>query len=83
MTAMHYEFIAIPDQDVPRASNPLFQHLIDTCASETDKVISVWRSFAPEDMGFPSASEVVDGGRHTKAPIAVRAQVLRRVCRHS
>jgi len=38
---MKYDFIAIPEQDVPRASNPLFQHLLDTYASEADKVISV------------------------------------------
>ncbi len=49
---MHYEYIAIPEKDVPRAADALFQHLLDTYASETDKVISVWRGFAQEDLGF-------------------------------
>jgi uncharacterized damage-inducible protein DinB len=49
---MKYDFIAIPEQDVPRAGLPLFQHLLDTYASETDKVISVWRGFAQADMNF-------------------------------
>jgi hypothetical protein len=31
---MHYDFVAIPPSDVPRASNPLFQHLLDTYASD-------------------------------------------------
>jgi uncharacterized damage-inducible protein DinB len=67
MTVMHYDFIAIPEQDVARASNPLFQHLLDTYASETDKVVSVWRSFAQEDMGFrphPKSSTVADILKH-------------------
>ena len=27
---MNYDFIAIPDQDVPQATDPLFQHLVTT-----------------------------------------------------
>jgi uncharacterized damage-inducible protein DinB len=64
---MHYDFIAIPDQEVPRAANAIFQHLLDTYASETDKVISVWRSFAQEDLGFrphPKSSTVADILKH-------------------
>ena len=60
---MHYDFVAIPSQDVPRASNPLFQHLLDTYAGETHKVISVWHGFSPEDMAFrphPKSSTVAD-----------------------
>ena len=45
MQPMKYSFSAIADDDVPRASDPLFQHLIDTYASETNKVVSVWREF--------------------------------------
>jgi uncharacterized damage-inducible protein DinB len=60
---MHYDFVAIPPQDVPRAADPLFQHLLDTYAGETDKTISTWRSFAPEDLSFtPHAkSTTVEG----------------------
>src|SRR5260370_29634618 len=49
---MQYEYTAIPESAVPRASHPVFQHLLDTYASETSKMISVWREFRPEDMGF-------------------------------
>jgi uncharacterized damage-inducible protein DinB len=49
---MHYDFTAIPEQDVPQAVDSMFQHLLDTYASETDKTISVWRGFAPEDLSF-------------------------------
>lgn len=53
--AMQYEYIAISESAVPRASNAVFQHLLDTYASETSKVISVWREFRTEDMGFRAA----------------------------
>jgi uncharacterized damage-inducible protein DinB len=49
---MRYSFTAIPDTDIPRASNPVFQHLLDTYASETNKVIAVWQCFSPEDLDF-------------------------------
>jgi uncharacterized damage-inducible protein DinB len=53
--AMQYEYTAIQESAVPRASNAVFQHLLDTYASETSKVISVWREFRTEDMGFRAA----------------------------
>ncbi len=53
--AMQYEYTAIPESEVPRAAHPIFQHLLDTYASETSKVITVWRQFLPEDMPFKSA----------------------------
>jgi uncharacterized damage-inducible protein DinB len=52
---------------VPRASNPVFQHLLDTYASETSKVVSVWGEFAPADMSFKPAeksSSVLDIMKH-------------------
>ncbi len=64
---MKYDFIAIPEQDVPRARDPRFQHLLDTYASETDKVISVWRSFAQGDMDYrphPKSSTVAEILKH-------------------
>lgn len=64
---MHYDFIAIPDAEIPRAANPLFQHLLDTYASETDKVISVWRCFGQDDLNFrshPQSSTVGDILKH-------------------
>jgi uncharacterized damage-inducible protein DinB len=49
---MRYSFTAIADSEIPRAANPVFQHLLDTYASETNKVISVWQCFDPEDLDY-------------------------------
>lgn len=43
---------AILDSAIPSASDPFFQHLLNTYASETNKVHSVWLQFATEDMPF-------------------------------
>src|ERR1043166_9728605 len=64
---MQYEYTAIPQEQAPRAANPLFQHLLDTYASETSKVISVWRQFSHDDMMFKPAersSSVLDIMKH-------------------
>ena len=57
---MHYDFIAIPDADVPQAVEPTFQHVLTTYASETNKTVSVWRAvpdhlldFKPHDKTNP------------------------------
>lgn len=41
---MYYDFIAIPDADVPRAVEPAFQHVGTTYASEVNKTVGVWRA---------------------------------------
>ena len=46
---MHYDFIAIPDADVPQAVEPIFQHVVTTYASEANKTVSVWRA-VPDDL---------------------------------
>src|SRR5262249_19491726 len=46
---MNYDFIAIPDHTVPQARGPLFQHLVATYASETNKTASMWRAI-PDDL---------------------------------
>src|SRR5438874_5633060 len=46
---MHYDFIAIPDADVPQAVEPIFQHVVQTYANETNKMASVWRA-VPDDL---------------------------------
>ena len=64
---MHYDYTAIPESEVPRAAHPVFQHLLDTYASETSKVISVWRQFSPAEMSFKSSdrsSSVLDIMKH-------------------
>jgi uncharacterized damage-inducible protein DinB len=41
---MMYDFIAIADAEVPQAVDPIFQHILTTYASETNKTVSVWRA---------------------------------------
>jgi uncharacterized damage-inducible protein DinB len=45
---MRYEFVAIPDEDLPIAVDPTFQHLVTTYASETNKTVGVWRAVPDE-----------------------------------
>jgi uncharacterized damage-inducible protein DinB len=47
---MAYAYTAIPDSEIPRASEPVFQHLLHTYTSETNKVVSVWREFSAEEL---------------------------------
>ena len=64
---MTYSYVAIPDEEVPRASSPVFQHLLNTYASETNKVVSVWREFDADDLSFrphPRSATVVDIFKH-------------------
>ncbi len=46
---MRYDFIAIPDEAIPRSLEPVFQHVPTTYASETNKTASVWRA-VPDDL---------------------------------
>jgi uncharacterized damage-inducible protein DinB len=64
---MTYSYTAIPDAEVPRASAPFFQHLLDTYASETNKVIAVWREFSAAELSFrphPHSSTPQDIFKH-------------------
>ncbi len=64
---MNYEYVAIPDSEIPRVSLPVFQHMLDTYASETNKVISVWRCFDLPGMAFhphPKSKAVLDIMKH-------------------
>ncbi len=49
---MRYDYIAIPDEQVPRADDPLFQHVVVTYASETNKTASVWRAVPDGRLDF-------------------------------
>ena len=46
---MHYDFIAIPVAAVPKAVDPVFQHVLTTYASEANKTVGVWRA-VPDDL---------------------------------
>lgn len=64
---MNYPSVATSESEIPRASQPIFQHLLDTYASETNKVISVWHEFRPEDFSFrphPKSSSVEEVMKH-------------------
>ena len=47
---MIYDRVEIPDEAVPRAGDPLFQHMLDTYAGETNKTASIWRAFDDGDL---------------------------------
>lgn len=62
-----YRFSAIPESKIPVAVSPAFQHLLDTYASETNKVVSIWREFADEELAYrphKRSSAVIDIMRH-------------------
>lgn len=49
---MQYEYVAIPDAEVPQAVEPAFQHAVTTYASEVNKTASVWRSVPERLLDF-------------------------------
>jgi uncharacterized damage-inducible protein DinB len=55
---MNYDYIAIPDADVPQAVEPMY--VVTTYASETNKTVSMWQAvpdnlldFKPHEMTNP------------------------------
>ena len=67
---MEYRFAAIPESRIPAAADPVFQHVLDIYAGETNKVISVWRGFADDDLNFRPH------GRSTTVQEQMRHQML-------
>ena len=64
---MTYETSEIAASRVPRASALVFQHLIDTYASETNKTAAVWRMFTDADLTYrphPRSSPVGEILKH-------------------
>jgi uncharacterized damage-inducible protein DinB len=58
---MQYPHEFIPDRDVPRASVPFLQHLVDTYASESNKLGAVWSELHDDQLEFrlhPRSSSV-------------------------
>jgi uncharacterized damage-inducible protein DinB len=49
---MHYEASIIPENEVPVATAPIFQHILDTYASETNKTYATWMLFSDEERDF-------------------------------
>lgn len=64
---MQYTWTAIPDSAIPRTTDPIFQHLLDTYVSESNKVASTWKQFTDSDLDFklhPRSSSVGEILRH-------------------
>jgi uncharacterized damage-inducible protein DinB len=49
---MRYSREFIPDRDVPRARRPILQHLVETYASEANKVGAVWSELRDDQLEF-------------------------------
>jgi hypothetical protein len=49
---MNYDFIAITDAEIPQAVEPIFQHVVTTYVSETNKTVSMWRAVPDSLLDF-------------------------------
>src|SRR6478736_6179722 len=49
---MKYDHIAIPDPEIPQAVEPVFQHIITTYVSESNKTVSMWRAISDDFLDF-------------------------------
>ena len=49
---MKYDRVFLEEAEVPRAARPLFQHVIDTYVSETNKTAAVWSELRDEQLEF-------------------------------
>lgn len=49
---MRYDFTAITEAEVPRAVEPVFQHILTTYVSEANKTASVWRAVPDHLLDF-------------------------------
>ena len=64
---MDYPVRDLAEPDIARATHPLFQHLLDTYASETNKTASVWRELRDNQLEFrphPKSSTVREILKH-------------------
>jgi uncharacterized damage-inducible protein DinB len=64
---MNYSHEFIPDREVPRARKAPFQHVVDTYASETNKVGAVWSELRDDQLDFqmhPRSSSIRQILRH-------------------
>jgi uncharacterized damage-inducible protein DinB len=64
---LKYDGVHIPNQQVPPAAATVFQHVVDTYASETNKTASVWKMFTTADLTWrphPRSSTVGEIMKH-------------------
>jgi uncharacterized damage-inducible protein DinB len=67
MVVMTYPHEGIPQSVIPQATLAVFQHVIDTYVSETNKTAATWLSFSTEDLAYrphPKSSTVEEILRH-------------------
>jgi uncharacterized damage-inducible protein DinB len=55
---MHYDFVVIPEEQVPQAADPLFQHLVTTYASKTNQTASMWRAVRDDLLDYQPHEKV-------------------------
>ena len=55
---MNYEYVAIPDAEIPRAVEPIFQHAVDTYVSEANKTVTMWRAIPDAVADFKPHEKV-------------------------
>ncbi len=60
MWTVPYPFTAIPEGAIPKSVEPGFQYLLDTYASEANKLISTWKLFDDSDLTFKPHPKSVD-----------------------
>jgi uncharacterized damage-inducible protein DinB len=64
---MTYDHVCIPEDAIPSAIESVFQHVLDTYAGETNKVVSTWLQFDDADLGYKpheKSSTVAEIMRH-------------------
>ena len=49
---MKYDYVAIPETDIPAAAEPVFQYLVTTYVSETNKTAAVWKAVPDELLDY-------------------------------
>jgi uncharacterized damage-inducible protein DinB len=49
---MNYDYTAIPESEVPQTGVKGLQYLLETYASESNKVVSTWNEFSESDLDF-------------------------------
>src|SRR4051812_17969619 len=49
---MHYTRDFIAERDIPCAARPIFQNLVDTYASEANKLAATWSELRDDDLEF-------------------------------
>ncbi|MEO8201949.1 MAG: DinB family protein, partial [Gemmatimonadota bacterium] len=65
--SMTYPRTGISDDEIPHVTFPFARHIVETYAGETNKVVSTWAQFGPDDLTYrphPRATSVLDIIRH-------------------